>query len=103
MEILVDRMKREFKVEANIGKPQVAYRETITETVKAEGKFIKQSGGRGKYGHVEIELGPNEPGKGFEFINAIVGGINSKRIYSASIGRNSGSNEKRCSCRLPGG
>lgn len=74
LEILVDRMKREFKVEANIGKPQVAYRETITETVQAEGKFIKQSGGRGKYGHVEIELSPNEPGKGYEFINAIVGG-----------------------------
>ena len=74
LEILVDRMKREFKVEANIGKPQVAYRETITETVQVEGKFIKQSGGRGKYGHVEIELAPNEPGKGFEFTNAIVGG-----------------------------
>ena len=74
LEILVDRMKREFKVEANIGKPQVAYRETITETVEAEGKFVKQSGGRGKYGHVIIELSPNEPGKGFEFTNAIVGG-----------------------------
>jgi elongation factor G len=74
LEILVDRMKREFKVEANIGKPQVAYRETITENVEAEGKFVKQSGGRGKYGHVVIELSPNEPGKGFEFTNAIVGG-----------------------------
>ncbi|NWG27344.1 MAG: elongation factor G [Ignavibacteriaceae bacterium] len=83
LEILVDRMKREFKVEANIGKPQVAYRETITETVKAEGKFIKQSGGRGKYGHVEIELGPNEPGKGFEFINAIVGGSIPKEYIPA--------------------
>lgn len=75
LEILVDRMKREFKVEANVGKPQVAYRETITETVQAEGKFVKQSGGRGKYGHVWLEVGPNEPGKGFEFINAIVGGV----------------------------
>ncbi len=75
LEILVDRMKREFKVEANIGKPQVAYRESITQTVTAEGKFIKQSGGRGKYGHVWIELGPNEPGKGYEFTNAIVGGV----------------------------
>ena len=75
LEILVDRMKREFKVEANVGKPQVAYRETITQTVQAEGKFIKQSGGRGKYGHVWIELGPNEPGKGYEFINGIVGGV----------------------------
>lgn len=75
LEILVDRMKREFKVEANVGKPQVAYRETITKTVQAEGKFVKQSGGRGKYGHVWIELSPNEPGKGFEFENAIVGGV----------------------------
>lgn len=74
LEILVDRMKREFKVEANIGKPQVAYRETITKEVSAEGKFIKQSGGRGKYGHVWVEFAPNEPGKGFEFTNAIVGG-----------------------------
>ena len=75
LEILVDRMKREFKVEANVGKPQVAYRETITQKVSSEGKFIKQSGGRGKYGHVWIELGPNEPGKGYEFINGIVGGV----------------------------
>ena len=75
LEILVDRMKREFKVEANIGKPQVAYRETITQTVQSEGKFVKQSGGRGKYGHVWIEMSPNEPGKGFEFENAIVGGV----------------------------
>ena len=74
LEILVDRMRREFNVEANIGKPQVAYRETITETVDAEGKFIKQSGGRGKYGHVLVEFSPNEVGKGFEFTNAIVGG-----------------------------
>jgi elongation factor G len=75
LEILVDRMKREFKVEANVGKPQVAYRETIRKTVQAEGKFVKQTGGRGKYGHVWIELSPNEPGKGFEFENAIVGGV----------------------------
>jgi elongation factor G len=75
LEILVDRMKREFKVEANVGKPQVAYRETISKTVQAEGKFVKQTGGRGKYGHVWIELSPNEAGKGFEFENAIVGGV----------------------------
>ena len=75
LEILVDRMKREFKVEANVGKPQVAYRETISKTVQAEGKFVKQSGGRGKYGHVWIEFSPNEPGKGFEFENDIVGGV----------------------------
>lgn len=83
LEILVDRMKREFKVEANIGKPQVAYRETISEQVTVEGKFIKQSGGRGKYGHVWIELTPNEPGKGFEFTNAIVGGVVPKEYIPA--------------------
>ncbi|RJP71666.1 MAG: elongation factor G [Ignavibacteriales bacterium] len=87
LEILVDRMKREFKVEANVGKPQVAYRESITSTVQAEGKFIKQSGGRGKYGHVWVELGPNEPGKGYEFINAIVGGTVPKEyIPAVSVG-----------------
>ncbi len=87
LEILVDRMRREFKVEANIGKPQVAYRESITQTVNAEGKFIKQSGGRGKYGHVWIELGPNEPGKGYEFTNGIVGGTVPKEyIPAVSVG-----------------
>jgi elongation factor G len=87
LEILVDRMKREFKVEANVGKPQVAYRESITQKVDSEGKFIKQSGGRGKYGHVWIELGPNEPGKGYEFINGIVGGVVPKEyIPSVSAG-----------------
>jgi elongation factor G len=83
LEILVDRMKREFKVEANVGKPQVAYRESITQTVNAEGKFVKQSGGRGKYGHVWIELSPNEPGKGYEFTNAIVGGAVPKEYIPA--------------------
>lgn len=87
LEILVDRMKREFKVEANVGKPQVAYRETITQKVDSEGKFIKQSGGRGKYGHVWIELMPNEAGKGYEFINGIVGGVVPKEyIPSVSAG-----------------
>ena len=75
LEIIVDRMKREFRVEANVGKPQVAYRETITKKVTAEGRFIRQSGGRGQYGHVVIEMEPNEKGKGFEFENAIVGGV----------------------------
>jgi elongation factor G len=75
LEIIIDRMKREFKVEANIGKPQVAYKETIRKKVQAEGKFVRQSGGRGQYGHVWIELEPNEKGKGFEFENAIVGGV----------------------------
>ncbi len=83
LEILVDRMKREFKVEANVGKPQVAYRESITQKVDSEGKFIKQSGGRGKYGHVWIELMPNEPGKGYEFINGIVGGVVPKEYIPA--------------------
>ncbi|MGI6651332.1 MAG: EF-Tu/IF-2/RF-3 family GTPase [Limnochordia bacterium] len=75
LEIIVDRLLREFKVEANIGKPQVAYRETITKPVTAEGKFIRQSGGRGQYGHVVLEVAPNEPGAGFEFENRIVGGV----------------------------
>ena len=87
LEILVDRMKREFNVEANVGKPHVAYRETITQKVDSEGKFIKQSGGRGKYGHVWIELMPNETGKGYEFINGIVGGVVPKEyIPSVSAG-----------------
>jgi elongation factor G len=74
LEIIVDRMKREFKVDANVGKPQVAYRETIRAKVESEGKHVKQSGGRGQYGHVWLKLEPNEPGKGVEFINGIVGG-----------------------------
>ncbi|MDE2137912.1 MAG: elongation factor G [Gammaproteobacteria bacterium] len=74
LEIIVDRMKREFKVEANVGKPQVAYRETIRGTVESEGKFIRQSGGRGQYGHVWLKIEPNESGKGNEFINGVVGG-----------------------------
>ena len=74
LEIIVDRMKREFRVEANVGKPQVAYRETIRKKVQQEGKFVRQSGGRGQYGHVWIEIEPNEKGKGYEFENTIVGG-----------------------------
>ena len=74
LEIIVDRMKREFKVEANVGKPQVAYRETIRSKVESEGKFVRQSGGRGQYGHVWLRLEPNGEGKGCEFINGIVGG-----------------------------
>ncbi len=75
LEIIVDRLLREFKVGASIGEPQVAYKETITKKVEAEGKFIRQSGGRGQYGHVKIEMEPNEPGKGFEFVDGIVGGV----------------------------
>ncbi|HTZ98205.1 MAG TPA: elongation factor G [Terriglobales bacterium] len=74
LEIIVDRMMREYKVEANVGKPQVAYRETIRKHSEAEGKYIRQTGGRGQYGHAKIRLEPNEPGKGYEFINEIVGG-----------------------------
>ena len=74
LEIIVDRMKREFKVEANVGKPQVAYRETIRARVEQEGKFVRQSGGRGQYGHVWLKIEPHETGKGYEFVNGIVGG-----------------------------
>jgi elongation factor G len=74
LEIIIDRLKREFRVEANIGKPQVAYKETITKKVEQEGKFIRQSGGRGQFGHVWIEIEPNEKGKGYVFENAIKGG-----------------------------
>jgi elongation factor G len=74
LEILVDRMRREFNVEANVGAPQVAYREAIRKAVEVEGKFVKQSGGKGQYGHVWLKMEPNEQGKGFEFVDAIKGG-----------------------------
>jgi elongation factor G len=74
LEIIIDRMMREYKVEANVGKPQVAYRETIRKHAQAEGKYIRQTGGRGQYGHVKLNVDPNEKGKGFEFVNDIVGG-----------------------------
>ena len=74
LEIIVDRMMREYKVEANVGKPQVAYRETIRKKAEAEGKYIRQTGGRGQYGHAKIRLEPQEPGKGYEFVNDVVGG-----------------------------
>jgi elongation factor G len=83
LEIIVDRMKREFKVEANVGKPQVAYKETIKKVAKAEGKFIRQSGGRGQYGHVWLELEPQERGAGFIFENKIVGGAIPKEYIPA--------------------
>jgi len=75
LEIIVDRMMREFSVEANVGKPQVAYRETIRKHAEAEGKYIRQTGGRGQYGHVKIRLEPQQPGAGYEFVNDIVGGV----------------------------
>jgi len=83
LEIIVDRMKREFKVEANVGKPQVAYRETIRAKVESEGKFVRQSGGRGQYGHVWLTLEPNEVGKGYTFVNGIVGGTIPKEYIPA--------------------
>jgi len=83
LEIIVDRMMREFKVEASVGKPQVAYKETIRKSVKSEGKFVRQSGGRGQYGHVWLELEPLEPGKGYEFVNKIVGGVIPKEFIPA--------------------
>ncbi|MFN4262826.1 MAG: elongation factor G [Thioalkalivibrionaceae bacterium] len=83
LEIIVDRMRREFKVEANIGQPQVAYRETVRKTVEQEGKFVRQSGGRGQYGHVVIRIEPREPGAGYEFVNAIVGGVVPKEYIPA--------------------
>lgn len=83
LEIIVDRLTREFKVEANVGKPRVAYRETVTKPVKHETKYIKQSGGRGQYGHVVIELEPAEPGQGYEFVNSIVGGVIPKEYIPA--------------------
>lgn len=83
LEIIVDRMMREFKVEANVGKPQVAYKETIRKAVKSEGKFIRQSGGRGQYGHCVIEIEPQEPGSGYTFVNKIVGGAIPKEYIPA--------------------
>jgi elongation factor G len=83
LEIIVDRMRREFKVDANVGKPQVAYRETFRQPAKIEGKFVRQSGGRGQYGHVWIEFEPREPGSGFLFENKIVGGVVPKEYIPA--------------------
>lgn len=83
LEIIVDRLKREFLVEANVGKPQVAYRETITKTVESEGKYVKQTGGRGQYGHSWLRIEPNEAGKGFEFVSEIVGGSVPKEYIPA--------------------
>jgi len=83
LEIIVDRLLREFKVGANVGRPQVAYKETIRSKSKAEGKFVRQTGGRGQYGHVYLEIEPSEPGKAFEFVNAIVGGAIPREYISA--------------------
>ncbi|MFP2911158.1 elongation factor G [Pyxidicoccus sp. 3LFB2] len=83
LEIIVDRLLREFKVDANIGKPQVAYRETVTTSTQAEGKYIRQTGGRGQYGHIWLRVMPNEPGKGFVFENKVTGGVVTKEFVDA--------------------
>ncbi len=83
LEIIVDRMRREFKVEANVGAPQVAYRETIRQKVEQEGKFVRQTGGRGQYGHVWLRIEPKEPGTGYEFVNGIIGGVVPKEYIPA--------------------
>merc|ERR1712227_339879 len=83
LDIIVDRMKREFKVECNVGNPQVAYRETIRKSVEAEGKFVRQSGGRGQFGHVWLRIEPQEEGAGYEFVNEIVGGVVPKEYIPA--------------------
>jgi elongation factor G len=83
LEIIVDRLLREFKVEANVGKPQVAYRETIKGNADVDNKYARQSGGKGQYGHVKIRVSPNEPGKGYEFINSVVGGSIPKEYIPA--------------------
>jgi len=95
LDIIVDRMKREFKVEANVGAPQVSYRETIKKAVEAEGKFVRQSGGRGQYGHVMVRMEPLEPGSGFEFVNSTVGG-SVPREYIGAV-------EKGCKAQLESG
>ncbi len=83
LEIIVDRLKREFKVEANVRRPQVAYRETLRKSIEQEGRFVRQTGGRGQYGHVWLRIEPNEPGAGYEFVDAIVGGAVPKEFIPA--------------------
>ena len=82
LEIIVDRLLREFKVEATVGKPQVTYKATIRKTVKAEGRFVRQTGGHGQYGHCWVEISPNEAGKGYEFESRIVGGVIPKEFIA---------------------
>lgn len=100
LEIIVDRLLREFKVEANIGQPQVAYKETIRRKVDQDTKYVRQSGGKGQYGHCKITIEPNEPGKGYEFINKVVGGAIPKEYIPAGRCRYSECNAVRRSSRL---
>ena len=103
LDIIRDRMKREFKVEATSGKPQIAYRETVTKASEAEGKFIRQSGGKGQYGHVCVKLEANEKGKGIEIIDEIVGGAIPKEFIKPSIAgdRGEGCNQRHRGRRPP--
>ena len=102
LDIIVDRMRREFKVDANVGKPQVAYRETIRKPVEQEGKFVRQSGGRGQYGHVYLRIEPLAAGSGYEFVNEVVGGVGAERIHPGRGQGHAGADGKRCGRRLPG-
>ncbi len=100
LEIIVDRLLREFKVEANVGAPQVAYKETIRKAVDQDTKYARQSGGKGQYGHVKIDVEPNESGKGYEFVNAVVGGAIPKE-YIPPSSRYPGRHAVRRAGRLP--
>ena len=102
LEIIVDRLLREFKVEANVGKPQVAYKETIRKMADVDHKYARQSGGKGQYGHVKIKVEPNESGKGYEFVNAIVGGAIPKEYIPAVDARYPGRYAGRCTGWLSG-
>ena len=103
LEIIVDRLLREFKVEANVGEPQVAYKETVRKLADVDNKYARQSGGRGQYGHVKIKLEPNEAGKGYEFVNAIVGGAIPKEYIPAVDAGYPGRHAVRRPGRLQGG
>ena len=101
LEIIVDRLKREFSVEASVGKPQVAYKETLTRPADGEMKYAKQTGGRGQYGHVKIHLFPGEPGTGYIFENEVDAGLDSEGIHQAGRRRHQGSAHPRRARRLP--
>ena len=103
LEILVDRMKREYKVEANVGEPKVAFRETIRKKAEAEGKYIRQTGGSGNYGHCWLRVEPNEPGKGYEFVNEIKGGVGAQGVHQAHRPGRAGRDGAGHSGRLPDG
>lgn len=103
LDIIVDRLLREFKVGCTVGNPQVAYRETIRKSVKSEGKFVRQSGGKGQYGHCWLEISPREAGEGFLFENKVVGGAIPKEYIGPIENGVKEAGGKRRSCRLPNG